>query len=300
MTAGDRPAAVALRPPSETAKVAAMCRAVNAIRGAEPKLLPDDVTRGLLGFADDQALLDHFDALPLSRYPGITTTFAVRARYAEDELAAAVAHGTTQYLIVGAVLDSFAHRRPDLMERLDVFEIDHPGGQAWTRQRVAELGLPVAERLHYVPADLAHDTLSDRLGEAGFDRSKPVFASMLGVSQYLTDAVLSQTLRALAALSNAGCTLVMEHIPPFSLLDEAERAPLERGIAEYAENGEPWLTFLTVDATATLLHRSGFARVSSCDHAALQDRYLRSRTTDRVMGRFVSFVRADTDASTVP
>ena len=300
MTGDSRPAAVALRPPSQTANVAAMCRAVDSIRGEEPRLLPDDVTRSLLGFADDQSLLDHFDALPLSRYPGITTTFAVRNRYAEDELAAAVARGTTQYLIVGAGLDSFAYRRPDQMKRLDVFEIDHPGGQAWKRQRVAELGLPIPERLHHVPVDFERDVLSDRLEEAGLDRSRPVFASMLGVSQYLTEAALSQTLREIAALSNAGCTLVMEHIPPFSLLDPEERAPLERVTAVYAKNGEPWLTFLTVDATAALLRESGFARASSCDHADLQERYLKSRNADPIMPRFVSFFRADTDTSTVP
>lgn len=139
MTTDGRPTAIELRPPSQTANVAAMCRAVHSIRGDEPKLLPDGVARGLLGFADDQSLLEHFDAQPLSRYPGITTVFALRNRYAEDELAAAVVRGTRQYVILGAGLDSFAYRCPDLMNQLDVFEVDHPGSQAWKRQRVAEM-----------------------------------------------------------------------------------------------------------------------------------------------------------------
>lgn len=277
-----------------------MCRAVHSIRGEEPKLLSDRVARRLLGFEDDQSLLEYFDAQPLSHYPGITTVFALRNRYAEDELAAAISRGTTQYVILGAGLDSFAYRCPDLMNRLDVFEIDHPGSQAWKRQRVAELGLLVPERLHYVPVDFEHDVLSDRLEVAGFDRLKPGFASLLGVSQYLTQAALSQTLREIAALSDAGCTLVMEHIPPFSLLDPEERIPLERMTAGYAKVGEPWLTFLTTEAITTLLRESGFTRVSPFDHADLHGRYLESRTTDSVMPRFVSYLRADIDPSTVP
>ncbi len=300
MTTDGRPTAIELRPPSQTANVAAMCRAVHSIRGDEPKLLPDGVARGLLGFADDQSLLEHFDAQPLSRYPGITTVFALRNRYAEDELAAAVVRGTRQYVILGAGLDSFAYRCPDLMNQLDVFEVDHPGSQAWKRQRVAEMGLVVPGRLHYVPVDFEHDVLLNQLEEAGFDRSKPVFSSLLGVSQYLTKAALSQTLHEIAALSDVGCTLVMEHIPPFSLLDPEERVPLEHVTAGYAKVGEPWLTFLTADAIATLLREGGFTRVSPFDHADLHRRYLKSRTTDSVMPRFVSYLRADIDPSTVP
>ena len=185
------------------------------------------------------------------------------------------------------------------MNQLDVFEIDHPGSQAWKRQRIAELGLRVPERLHYVPVDFEHDVLSNRLEEVSFDRSKPVFASMLGVSQYLTEAALSQTLKEIAALSNAGCILVMEHIPPFSLLEPEERIPLERVTAGYAKVGEPWLTFLSADAVATLLRESGFTRISPFDHADLRKRYLESRVTDSVMPRFVSYLRADIGPFTV-
>ena len=178
MTASDDQITFEPRPPSQTAQVAAMCRAVHAIRGSEPKLLADTLARPLLGYADDQSLLDHFDAQPLSRFPGIDTVFALRSRYAEDEVAAAMDHGTTQYVILGADLDTFAYRRPDLCERVDVFEVDHPGSREWKRQRVAEVELVNPARLRQVPVDFERDVLSDRLKVAGFDRSQPVFVSL--------------------------------------------------------------------------------------------------------------------------
>ena len=60
----------------------------------------------------------------------------MRARYAEQALEQAVADGITQYVIIGAGMDSFAFRRPDLMERIDVFEIDHPVTQ---RKKLARI-----------------------------------------------------------------------------------------------------------------------------------------------------------------
>ena len=52
---------------------------------------------------------------------------AARSRYAEDHLAAAVAKGMTQYVVLGAGLDTFAYRNP--FPALRVFEVDFPATQ---------------------------------------------------------------------------------------------------------------------------------------------------------------------------
>src|SRR3954469_14296715 len=46
---------------------------------------------------------------------------AVRSRLAEDELARAVSRGVTQYVILGAGLDTFAYRNPHAGSALRVF-----------------------------------------------------------------------------------------------------------------------------------------------------------------------------------
>src|SRR5262249_1613446 len=56
-------------------------------------------------------------------------TFLARARYTEEKLDTAMQNGITQYVILGAGLDSFAWRRPDLAARLKVYELDHPDSQ---------------------------------------------------------------------------------------------------------------------------------------------------------------------------
>ncbi len=76
-----------------------------------------------------------------------------RSRYTEDELTAATAsapqahsigydvdQGVQQYVVLGAGFDTFAFRRPDLLDRLQVIEIDHPATQALKQQRLAMLG----------------------------------------------------------------------------------------------------------------------------------------------------------------
>ncbi|MGD0556246.1 MAG: class I SAM-dependent methyltransferase, partial [Streptosporangiaceae bacterium] len=93
-----------------------------------------------------------------------------RSRYAEDRLAAGA---FTQYVILGAGLDSFAWRRPDLLGSLTVFEVDHPASQAWKAGRVRELGLPLSDSQVFVPADFEAGPVQDVLGAAGFDWARP-------------------------------------------------------------------------------------------------------------------------------
>src|SRR2546426_12727608 len=63
-------------------------------------------------------------------------------------------HGVAQYVILGAGLDTFAQRRPEIASGLRVFEVDQPGPQAWKRQRLIELGFGIPEWLRLVPGPL--------------------------------------------------------------------------------------------------------------------------------------------------
>lgn len=67
---------------------------------------------------------------------------AARSRYAEDRLSEAVARGVTQYVVLGAGLDTFAYRNP--FPGLRVFEVDFPATQVWKRAMLeqAAIALP--------------------------------------------------------------------------------------------------------------------------------------------------------------
>jgi len=76
-----------------------------------------------------------------------------RSRFIEDLIAEQPSHGVAQYVILGAGLDTFAQRRPEIASRLRVLEVDQPGAQAWKEQRLIELGFGVPEWLRFVPVD---------------------------------------------------------------------------------------------------------------------------------------------------
>jgi methyltransferase (TIGR00027 family) len=74
---------------------------------------------------------------------GFRASIVARARFIEDLVEEEARRGVGQYVILGAGLDTFAQRRPELASRMRVFEIDRPGPQAWKQQRLIEIGFGI-------------------------------------------------------------------------------------------------------------------------------------------------------------
>ena len=115
--------------PSRTAITTATLRAAHYLLDGVPKVLDDPFARSFAGFANDEDLLNALKAMVYPDFPRMRTLFALRNRYAEDELVRTIERGTSQYIILGAGLDSFAYRRPDLLQTIkgawSVFPTSH-------------------------------------------------------------------------------------------------------------------------------------------------------------------------------
>ncbi len=245
---------------SLTAQLTAFARAYHATHD-DPKIFDDFLAKDILT-AQEQAFfgqnlakaLAFFEPESVAAYPDEASALArvmqiqstpvtiSRSRYTEDALEAAAQQGVRQYVILGAGLDTFAFRRPDLMERLDVFEIDHPATQAFKRQRIGELGWECPAKLHFVPVDFSKEDLVTALEQSSYDPKAPSFFSWLGVTYYLTPEAVFTTLRAIASLAATGSTLVFDYMDT-DAFDPECASTQSRRVREITRNaGEPLQT----------------------------------------------------------
>jgi methyltransferase (TIGR00027 family) len=259
--------------PDNTAVRVALWRALHVRADAPPHVFEDEI--GLKLAAPDDDWTSRPDMSPFTR--SFRAAIIARARFVEDLVAEQVALGVAQYVILGAGLDTFAQRRPELASRLLVFEIDPPGPQAWKRQRLAELGLGVPSFLRLVPVDFeAGDAWWERLAAAGFDRQRPAIVASTGVSMYLTKDAIMTTLREIAALA-PGSTFVMSFLLPIEMADPEVRPGIERAVAGARANGTPFISFFTPAEMLALAREAGFKSVQHVSAAALGDRYFAGR-----------------------
>ena len=220
--------------------------------GPPPRVLEDGLASGLAGPEGD-ALRDSLSAAG-------ALWFAARARYVEDLVAKAVEDGIGQYVILGAGLDSFAYRRPELLTRLTVYEVDHPATQAWKRARLEQIGVQIPPELVFAPVDFERQELGAQLQAVGFSWEVPAVFSWIAVSQYLARDAVEATLAALARCAR-GTRIVLSYDVPRDLLDAADQAVFDSVSGHAAKVGEPFVSLFEPAEIDAILDRSGFADV---------------------------------------
>jgi methyltransferase (TIGR00027 family) len=261
--------------PESTAARVALWRALHVAIDPPPHVLEDGI--GLQLLAPEPNWRSRGDMDPQFTRP-FRATIVARARFIEDLVAEQVDRGVSQYVILGAGLDSFAQRRPEIASRLKVFETDQPDTQAWKRQRLNELGFAVPGWLHFVPVDFeASGSWRVGLAAAGFDDAKPAVVVSSGVSMYLTRSANAALVREVAALA-PGSTLVMTFLLPLELADPEVRPALEMAQKGARASGTPFISFFTPAEALALAHHSGFRAAQHVTADTLTRRYFARRT----------------------
>ena len=215
-----------------------------------------------------------------------------RARYAEDKLLDAIHRGVTQYVLVGAGLDSFAWRRPDLQTAVQVFEVDHPASQAFKRHRLTDIGLPLPPHLHLVAADLEQENLAQVLRHSAYDPQIPAFFSWLGVTMYLELTAFETTLQAIRSVAAAGSELVFDYYDLEAFDPEKVSARMRMVFENVLRQGEPNLMGLDPQTLHTVLAGVGFHLHEHLHPSDIQGRYLQGRTDEYTANEHAHFAWA--------
>jgi len=261
--------------PDNTAVRVALWRALHVEIDAPPHVLEDEI--GLKLAAPDEGWRGRGDMDPQGTRL-FRASIVARARFIEDLVAEQAGRGLSQYVILGAGLDTFAQRRPELASRLLVFEVDQPGPQEWKRQRLIELGFGVPKWLRLVPVDFeAGDSWWQRLAAAGFDATRPAIVASSGVSMYLTKDAIRATLRQVALLAS-GSTFAMTFLVPLDLAAAEVRPGLQMAERGARASGTPFISFFAPDEILTLARESGFRDVRHVSALDLIERYFAGRT----------------------
>jgi methyltransferase (TIGR00027 family) len=253
----------------------ALWRALHVRVDPPPHVLDDEIGLQLADPDDGWRSRPDMDPAGTSWF---RAAIVARARFIEDLVAEQADRGLGQYVILGAGLDTFAQRRPEIASRLRVFEVDQPGPQAWKRRRLIELGFGVPEWLRLVPVDFeAGGSWWQQLAAAGFDAGQRAVVVSTGVTMYLTKDANAATLRRMAGLASAS-TFAMTFLLPTELLDVDLRPGFEAAERGARAAGTPFISFYTPDEMLALARATGFRDAQHVSATTLNERYFAGRT----------------------
>ncbi len=258
----------------QTAVRVALWRALHVELDAPPHVIEDEI--GLRLAAPDAGWQQRPDMHPQGTAP-FRASIVGRARFIEDLVTEELGRGVEQYVLLGAGLDTFAQRRPELASRLQLFEIDRPGPQEWKRLRLLQLGYGVPDWLHLVPVDFeAGASWRERLAAEGFAAAKPAVVASTGVSMYLTREANQETLRRVAQLA-PGSTLALTFLLPLELAGPDAREGLERSAKGARASGTPFISFYEPQELVQLAREAGFREARHVSAADITQRYFADR-----------------------
>ncbi len=233
---------------SRTAIVVAVWRARESQRSAASRLFEDDLAQDFLGRRFRLAL--RVSRWPLvgsivpwslidGHWTGSRGTVAVRTRYIDDALTAALQSGVEQVVILGAGFDSRAYRIPGI-DRTRVFEVDHPATQAEKKQVVARRLGSLPPHVEFVPIDFSTHTLDGAMPPAGFRTTARTFFICEGVTHYLSAPDVDTLFRYVARSAAAGSEMVFTYIHRAILNGAATFAGADRTLTIVRQSGEPY------------------------------------------------------------
>jgi methyltransferase (TIGR00027 family) len=282
---------------SKTAMGTAFMRAYHAAHD-HPKIFDDFLAYHLITAAERQASEERhltafqlFDPARAASCPDRAKALACwmrigaapaivfsRARYAEDILEKAVRQEEVkQYVILGAGMDTFGLRRPDLLARLQVFEVDHPGTQAHKRRRLREVGRKLPAQLYFIPVDFNQENLAAALRRSSYDPQAPSFFSWLGVTYYLSRDAVFATLQAIAEVAPAGSSIIFDYLHTDAFVPEKAARRVQFMMEIVRRVGEPMLTGFDPSTLAEDLGRLGLRVQEDLSPSDIEARFFEGR-----------------------
>jgi methyltransferase (TIGR00027 family) len=206
--------------PSRTSILTAAARALGSREPDASVRNPDWIADRLIGPAESVLIADHPISKALDQdfqeamYDPDVFTFVwlmlVRTRFIDELMERALRSGATQLVILGAGFDTRAHRFTELLKDVAVIEIDYGTTQEYKKRRVeAALG---AASVVYAPMDFARESLGEVLRRVGFQPGRKTYYICEGVSMYVPEEGMKETLRAIAAESPEGSALLLEYL----------------------------------------------------------------------------------------
>ncbi|MGR3207287.1 class I SAM-dependent methyltransferase [Bacillus glycinifermentans] len=221
----------------------------------------------------------------------LSPTPLARAAYCESVLLHEVTLGLKQYVILGAGLDTFCFRHPELKNSLQIFEVDHPSTQEFKKKRLENTAYDIPDHLHFVPMDFTREFSYQSLIDEGFENEKTFF-SLLGVSYYLTKEENANLISHLFSKVPSGSSIVFDYAD--------ERLYEEKGISNRVENmvkmaaasGEPMKSCFSYEEIEKLLETSGLLIYEHLAPDAINDRFFRNRTDDLSAFESVHYIHA--------
>jgi len=170
--------------------------------------------------------------------PGARSSAIARTRFIDDAVRSALDDGVQQIVILGAGFDCRAYRMPG-MERIRVFEVDHPDTLAEKRRRLGMVLPSAPDHVRFVETDFNQHQLAAAMERSGYDAGSRTCFLWEGVTNYLTDSAIDAGFRWFAT-ARPGSVVIFTYVDRKVLTEPETFYGAPGHLRRFQRIGEPW------------------------------------------------------------
>ncbi len=296
---------------SITSLVSAFCRAYHSQNDfpkifndhlAKELIYPDEIqeitenmVKGIPFFSQEMALKlkgQKEEMLKWITQVQLSPTPLARAAFCERVLMNERMLGLKQYIILGAGLDTFCFRHPEMNEFLEIFEVDHPATQEFKRKRLNQANFNIPNNLHFVSMDFTQKFSKQKLMEEGFDPNKKSLISLLGVSYYLTKEEIAHLIENLFASLPSGSSIVLDYADENLFKEKGKFNRVENMLKMTAAGGEPMKSCFSYDEMECMLEKSDLLIYEHLSPSQINEEFFLNRNDDLSAFETIHYIHA--------
>ena len=269
--------------PSKTAQFMALFRALESTYPRERRLFEDPLAmrflspalKGVLRASSFSCLRQGVVKLLDGVWTGARASGIARTRLIDDFLCRGIQEGCAQVVILGSGYDSRAYRLPELAG-MRVFEVDHPSTLRPKKEKLRRTGIDCGHVV-FAEIDFLHQSLAQVLEQAGFDGARPAFFIWEGVTNYLSEAAVRETLTYIGSLA-PGTRLAFTYVHRNAI--DSPEANVKSGISKLLKKqGEPWTYGILPEELPALLWECNLKLLEDIGSVDYRKRYMYAQGT---------------------
>lgn len=222
--------------------------------------------------------------------PGLWGGMVARKRYADDQVAEALASGITQFVILGAGFDTRALRLI-APAGARAFEVDLPDNVLRKKAALRRLSDALPERVALVAADFECVDLMDSLAAHGFRTEAPTMYIMEAVTQYLTEDAIDRVFTALSETPPSS-RLIFTYIRQ-DFLDGKRMYGWDKAYKQWVIDDQVWRFGLAPTEVGSFLRKYGWTARDQLGPTEYRTRYFKPAGRDLDAFDIELFVSAD-------
>jgi len=282
---------------SPSAEGVTAIRAGESMRPEDERVCYDPLAKEFLGteltnIINDPQLTEAAVSALEQRTPGTIGCVVSRTRYIDDYLNMCIDDGIEQLVILGAGYDTRAYRFDQLKEKVNVFELDHIATQKVKLEKVKKIFGTLPNHVVYIPIDFDKEKLGQRLFESGYDKKLKTLFIWEGVTMYITEEAVDETLSFVAENSGSGSSIIFNYTFQ-SVLDGTCELEYAANVREdYERRGEPLTFGIQEGAIEEFLSKRGFYQVNNVTGDFFRSSYFKGVNQDRNVCCLCGFVTA--------